>query len=76
MSKDNLKVDKWDIVKWLTVVSDDYGMERCMEAADEIKRLRAREALLREALQDICEAYGETFLAGEIAFDALEDGEK
>jgi hypothetical protein len=46
MSKDHIKLDEWDIVKWLTVVSDDYGMERCIEAADEIKRLR-------EALREI-----------------------
>ena len=47
MSKDQLKLDEWDIVKWLTVVSDDYCMERCMEAADEIKRLRAENEQLR-----------------------------
>jgi len=50
MSKDQLKLDEWDIVKWLTVVSDDYCMERCLEAAEEIKRLRTREARLREVL--------------------------
>ena len=47
MSKDQLKLDEWDIVKWLTVVSDDYCMERCMEAAEEIKRLRAENEQLR-----------------------------
>jgi hypothetical protein len=47
MSKDQLKLDEWDIVKWLTVVSDDYCMERCLEAADEIKRLRAENEQLR-----------------------------
>jgi hypothetical protein len=47
MSKDQLKLDEWDIVKWLTVVSDDYGMERCIEAAEEIKRLRAENEQLR-----------------------------
>jgi hypothetical protein len=47
MSKDHIKLDEWDIVKWLTVVSDDYCMERCMEAADEIKRLRAENEQLR-----------------------------
>ena len=31
---------------------------------------------MREALQDICEAYGETFLAGEIALAALGKEEK
>lgn len=30
-----------DIVNWLRAVSDDYGMERCGEAADEIERLRS-----------------------------------
>jgi hypothetical protein len=29
-----------DIVDWLRVVSDSYGMDRCEEAADEIERLR------------------------------------
>jgi hypothetical protein len=53
MSKDQLKLDEWDIVKWLTVVSDDYCMERCLEAAEEIKRLRAREARLQKALEKI-----------------------
>jgi hypothetical protein len=47
MSKDQLKLDEWDIVKWLTVVSDDYCMERCLEAAEEIKRLRAENEQLR-----------------------------
>jgi hypothetical protein len=47
MSKDHIKLDEWDIVKWLTVVSDDYCMERCMEAAEEIKRLRAENEQLR-----------------------------
>ena len=46
------------------------------EAADEIERLRAREARMQKALQDIIDAYGEAFLAGEIALDALEEGEK
>ena len=47
MSKDHIKLDEWDIVKWLTVVSDDYCMERCLEAAEEIKRLRAENEQLR-----------------------------
>lgn len=47
MSKNQLKLDEWDIVKWLTVVSDDYCMERCLEAAEEIKRLRAENEQLR-----------------------------
>ena len=42
----------------------------------EIKRVRAREARLEKALQEILDMYGETFLAGEIALDALEEGEK
>ena len=71
MNKDQLKLDEWDIVKWLTVVSDDYCMERCLEAAEEIKRLRTREALLLEALQNIFDMYGKTLRAGEIALAAL-----
>jgi hypothetical protein len=42
-----------------------------IEAADEIKRLRAREALLLEALQNIFDMYGRTLRAGEIALAAL-----
>ena len=42
-----------------------------IEAADEIKRLRAREALLLEALQNIFDMYGKTLRAGEIALAAL-----
>jgi hypothetical protein len=30
-----------DIVDWLRVVSDSYGMGRCEEALEEIERLRA-----------------------------------
>ena len=37
------------IVNWLRVVSDDYGMGRCEEAADEIDRLREDNERLREA---------------------------
>jgi capsule polysaccharide export protein KpsC/LpsZ len=76
MSKDHIKLDEWDIVKWLTVVSDDYCMERCLEAADEIKRLRAREALLLEALKKIVNVYGEDFYAGAYARAALGEEKK
>lgn len=38
-----------DIVKWLYINADDYGMGRCEEAADWIISLRAENAKLREA---------------------------
>ena len=47
-----------------------------IEAADEIKRLRAREARLQKALQDIFDMYGETLRAGEIALAALGEEKK
>ena len=46
------------------------------EAQDKIDELRAREAKLQKALQDIIDMYGENLPAGEIALAALEDGEK
>ena len=33
-------IDDYDIYDWLQIMSDEYGMERCSEAADTIWRLR------------------------------------
>ena len=41
------------------------------EAQDKIDELRAREAKLQKALQDIIDMYGENLPAGEIALAAL-----
>lgn len=49
----------------------EWIQNAAFEAADEIERLRAREALLQKALQDIFDMYGETLRAGEIALAAL-----
>ncbi len=38
-----------NIVDWLRVVADNYGMGRCEEALEEIERLRAENERLREA---------------------------
>lgn len=46
------------------------------EAQDKIDELRAREAKLQKALQDIIDMYGENLPAGEIALAALEEEEK
>ena len=45
-----------DIVNWLRAVSDDYGMERCGEAADEIEWLRGRlDAISKGAVKTLKE---------------------
>ena len=41
------------------------------EAQDKIDELRAREAKLQKALQDIIDMYGENLPAGEIALTAI-----
>ena len=52
------------IVEWLRAVSDDYGMGRCGDAADEIERLRA-------ALENIAKHDMQA-----IAMDALRPSER
>lgn len=42
-----------DIVDWLRVVSDSYGMGRCEEALEEIERLRAELEKIA-AMDEIC----------------------
>jgi hypothetical protein len=61
-------------------MDDDRSHKEAREwmnkAADEIERLRAREARLRKALQDIIDMYGENLPAGEIALAALGEEKK
>jgi hypothetical protein len=62
-----------DIVDWLRVVSDSYGMGRCEEALEEIERLR--EAL--ERIAHVSEKWTDSLVSqiNEIARAALPKGE-
>jgi hypothetical protein len=63
-----------DIVRWLRDVAEDW---RCEEAADEIERLLAREARMREALEKIVRVpLWDEYKCIEIARTALEEEKK
>lgn len=61
-----------------TFRTDELGIEAASlrDSADEIERLRAREASLKKALEHIADVYGEDFYAGEIARAALGEEKK
>lgn len=69
-------IDDYDIYDWLQIMSDEYGMERCSEAADTIWRLR--EALRYYADKSHWHVkYGDTYILvdeGRIARAALGEG--
>ena len=65
-----------DLVGWLRLIADDYGMERCEQVADEIERLRTA---LRE-IEGVGSQYsvksGPAYAMRNIARAALADTSK
>lgn len=57
-----------DIVDWLRVVSDSYGMGRCEEALEEIERLR-------KALRPLLEACENDFMCDVTEAGDTRDGD-
>jgi len=60
-----------DLVKWLRIQSDGYGLKRCGEAADRIEKLEA--ALRSIAANACCDSCREAALVARKALEGKDD---